>query len=53
MPDFSNCVKDDNGDIWCYDEETGDVCQIIVNRPTPSMIPQKVLLKLLQNKKKD
>jgi hypothetical protein len=48
MPDFSNCVKDRNGVIWCYDKENNEVCQIIIEHPTPAMIPQHILLELLR-----
>ena len=48
MPDLKNCVKDSNGDIWCYDSETKSVCKIILERPLGTTIPQEVLLKLLK-----
>ena len=48
MPDFTNCIKDDNGDIWCYDGETDSVYKITLEKPYPPKIPNEVLLKLLQ-----
>ena len=48
MPDFSNCVKDKNGDIWCFDKETESVCKLIVEHPVSAAIPQDALLELLK-----
>jgi hypothetical protein len=53
IPDFTNCVRDKNGDIWCFDKTTGNVCRVI---PVVSnTVPQDVCLELLQaaSKKKD
>jgi len=48
MPDFGNCVKDKNGDIWCFDPETKTVYRVILERPIYTTIPQEVLLDLLK-----
>jgi len=48
MPDFSNCIKDKNDEIWCFDKETNSVCKIIVEHPVSTTIPQEVLIELLK-----
>jgi len=48
MPDFTNCVKSDDGDLWCYDKNTDNVYKITLEKPYPAKIPHEVLLKLLK-----
>jgi len=59
MPDFSNCVKDKNGGIWCFDQETECVYRVILDKACiyddpPNFLFQEVLLDLLkaENKKR-
>jgi len=47
MP-LGKCIKDSNGDIWCYEIETNSVCKIILEKPIATTIPQEVLLALLK-----
>ena len=55
IPDFSNCIKDKNGDIWCFEPETESVVRVILERPIFTTIPQEVLFQLLkaENKKRN
>ena len=45
-PDFSKCIRDENGDLWCFDETTKLICRVIPVEHTT--IPNKVLYELLQ-----
>jgi hypothetical protein len=45
IPDFTNCIRDKNGEIWCFDKTTESICRVI---PVYTTIPQKVYLELLQ-----
>ena len=49
-PNFTNCIRDENGELWCYDEIEKLVCRVIPVAPTA--IPQKVLYDLLQAESK-
>jgi hypothetical protein len=42
IPDFSNCVKDRNGDIWCYSKNEASIYRIT----KPENIPQDMLYEL-------
>ena len=53
VPDFSNCIMDKNGEIWCWDNTANAVCRVI---PIYTTIPQEVYIELLQaanERKKD
>lgn len=46
IPNFSNCVKDRKGDIWCYDKNEKSVYRL--EKPTRNNVPQDILYDLLQ-----
>jgi hypothetical protein len=48
MPDLSKCVKDGNGNIWCWDLESESVLQVKIEKPAIGKVPQDVLLELLK-----
>jgi hypothetical protein len=48
MPDFKTCVKDDEGNVWCWDRETQSVVQFVLKRPAIAKIPSKVLVELVK-----
>jgi len=45
IPDFSNCIRDKNGEIWCWDNINNVVCRVI---PVNTTVPQDVYIELLQ-----
>ena len=47
MPDFSKCVKDKNGDIWCVDKKSRCIYKVILEQPVITTIPQELLFDLL------
>ena len=44
IPEFTNCVEDENGEIWCFDKTSERICRVI---PIYTTIPEKVYLELL------
>ncbi len=48
MPDLSKCVKDREGNIWCWDRETQSVVMLVMKRPAVAKIPAEVLIELLK-----
>ena len=50
IPDFTNCVRDKNGELWCWDNINKTVCRVI---PVDRAVPQEVLYDLLKAVNKD
>jgi hypothetical protein len=48
MPDLSRCVKDRNGNIWCWDLENESVLQVEIKKTAVGKVPQEVLFELLR-----
>jgi hypothetical protein len=48
MPDFSKCVNDENGKIYCLDRETGEVVELTMEIVSPHQIPEKTLMALFR-----
>ena len=48
MPDLSNCMKDRNGNIWCWDMEGEAVLLIDIKKPPIGKVPPEVLLEMLK-----
>jgi hypothetical protein len=46
IPDFSNCVRDRNGDIWCYDK--AEKCVYRLEKPSRNNVPKDILYDLLE-----
>ena len=44
IPEFTNCVEDENGEIWCFDKAAECICRVI---PVYTTVPEKVYLELL------
>ena len=49
IPDFSNCTRDENGELWCYDNVNKLVYKVIPVEP--ATVPYKVKFDLFRNKK--
>ena len=47
MPDLSDCVKDDEGNMWCFDDRTNEVYKILLEKSSLNKIPPKVFMDLL------
>ena len=50
IPEFSNCTRDDNGDLWCYAKDDKAVYKVIT--VDKSTVPYKVKFDLFMNNKK-
>jgi len=48
MPSFTNCEKDKDGNTYCYDNESGEVMRVRLEKVAIKSVPREVLLKLLQ-----
>jgi hypothetical protein len=46
VPDLSNCIKDGNGNIWCWDAEGEAVLLIDIKKPPIGKVPPEVLLEI-------
>ena len=45
IPEFTNCIRDKKGDVWCYDK--GDKTVYRLEKPSKRNIPQDILFDLL------
>ena len=48
MPDLSNCEKDEFGNAYVYDRETGEVFGVRLEKVPIKTIPQEILVKFLK-----
>ena len=48
MPDLTNCKKDKNGNLWCYDRDNRSIFMVKLEKPIITKVPQEILFELLK-----
>jgi hypothetical protein len=48
MPEFRNCVKDKNGNIWCWDEDLKSYLEIHITKVRPHKVPEECLIEIAE-----